>query len=88
MCRARVETTRKALDAVRPATETLRDRRAAVAALRTKAEDGARAQQALRERLAAAQAGLHGAEAELESAVAAEAERARTDKPRTPKRQR
>ena len=48
LCRARVEATRKALDAIRPATETLaalqasvRDRRAVVAALRTKAEEGA-----------------------------------------------
>ena len=84
LCRARVEATRKALDAVRPATETLaalqasvRDRRAAVAVLRTKVEDGARVQQALCERLTTAQAGLQGAEAELESALAAEAERAR-----------
>ena len=83
--RMQVEATRKALDALRPATETLaalqasvRDRSAAVAALRTKAEEGAKAQQALCEKLAAAQAGLQGAEQELERAIAAEAERARS----------
>ena len=91
LCRARVETTRKALDAVRPATETLaalqasvRDRRAAVAVLRTKVEDGARVQQALCERLTTAQAGLDGAEAELESAITAEAERARNRQAQDP----
>ena len=55
-----------------------------MAALRTRAEDGARVQQALCERLATAQAGLHGAEAELESAAAAEAERARTRQAQDP----
>ena len=80
----KVDVTRKALDAVRPATETLaalqasvRDRTAAVVALRTKAEEGAKAQQLLCERLATAEAGLQGAEQEPESAVAAEADRAR-----------
>ena len=64
----KVDVTRKALGAIRPATETLaalqasvRDRTVAVSALRAKAGEGAKAQQLLCEKLAAAEAGLQGA---------------------------